>query len=83
MEDKNMANRIELKEQDLEKIVGGSYNFYYEDDGQMWCKVDGVGKYQCSADAMARLTKLKLEHKGEGLKAYDYVQMLIQEGKFW
>lgn len=50
MEDKNMA-REELREQDIEQVVGGAFRFYTNDAGQFKCKVDDVGTFYAKMDA--------------------------------
>jgi len=83
MEDKNMA-RIELNEQNLEDVVGGAFNFYYDpnNNGARSCYVDNVGNFTCTAEARDRLTALKLEHKKDHWSAQQYVNVLVNEGYF-
>lgn len=50
MEDKDMA-RVELKEERLDEVVGGAFNYYTNKAGQKKCVVDGVGTYYCSETA--------------------------------
>lgn len=80
-EDMDMA-RVELNEKDIEDVVGGAYNFYYDQDGAKRCDVDGFGDYKCTADARDKLTALKLQHKGEGWTTAMYVQAMLDMGKF-
>lgn len=82
MEDNNMAREL-LNEQNLEDIVGGAYNFYYDENGVKCCQVDGVGTYQCTADAQDKLIFYKLQYKGQGLTAQDYVNLMINAGCFF
>lgn len=78
-----MTDRVELNELDVEDIVGGSYNFYYDAQGARRCDVDNVGDFACDAEARDRLTALKLLHRGQGWTAQMYVDQLINEGHFW
>ena len=50
MEDKNMA-RVELKEAEVEQIVGGAFNFYKNSAGLDKVYVDGYGAYFCTPNA--------------------------------
>lgn len=78
-----MANRKELNSQDLEMIVGGAFNWYYDEDGARHCSVDGVGDYKVTSSAKDRYTALKLQHKHDGWHASDYVDVLVSEGYFY
>ncbi len=78
-----MTKRVELKEQDLENVVGGAFNFYYDANGAKRCDVDNVGDYACSADARDRLTALKIQHRADRWSAAQYTEALINEGYFW
>ena len=82
MEDKEMT-RVELNEQDMEKIVGGAFNWYYDRQGAARCRVDGVGEYYVTSSAKDRYAALKLEHKLDGWKGADYVAVLTAEGYFY
>ena len=75
--------RKELKEQDIEKVVGGAFNWYYDRDGAARCRVDGVGDYNVTHTAKDRYAALKLEHKLDGWKGADYVAVLVDEGYFY
>lgn len=81
MEDKDMA-RIELNEQNLEDVVGGAFNWFYDKEGSYRCRVDGVGEFTVTATAKDRYHALKLEHKLDGWKGADYAAVLVQEGVF-
>ncbi len=76
-------SRVELNEQNLEDVIGGAYHFYYDEAGVKCCKVDGIGIFKCTAEAQDKLYYFKLMHKGEGLKAADYVQMMLECGCFF
>ena len=79
-----MANdRIQLSEEDIENVVGGAFNFFYNDQGAYACYVDGVGRFECNSQARDRLTALKLQHKKDRWTAQQYVDVLIAEGVFW
>lgn len=47
--------RVEIKEQDLNNVVGGSFN-YIERGGQTICVVDGIGAYYASANAFGKIS---------------------------
>ena len=78
-----MADRIQLNEQEMDDVVGGAYNFYYDAQGAKRCDVDNVGDYRCDSEARDRLTALKLLHRGQGWTAQMYVDELVKEGHFW
>lgn len=82
MEDKDMT-RVELKEHDIEQVVGGAFNWYYDSQGAKHCKVDGVGTYNVTATAQDRWLALMLEHKLDGWTAADFVNVLVSEGQFF
>ena len=74
--------RVELKEDNLDNVVGGAFNWYSEDDGSKFCHVDGVGTYKVTASAQSRWMILMLQHKLDGWTAADFVNVLVSEGYF-
>ena len=77
-----MADRIELKEENLEDVVGGNFNWWRASDGTRMCQVTGLGRYTCTADAKDTFAWLKAKHKGEGWTEQDYVNALLASGDF-
>lgn len=81
-EDMNME-RIELKEENLEEVVGGNFNWYKErGTSKPMCYVTGIGEYYVSSSAKSRYNALKLEHKADGWTEQQYVSALLGEGQF-
>lgn len=78
----NMA-RVELNEKQIEEVVGGAFNFYYDQQGAKGCFVDGVGNFYCNAEARDKLTLLKMQHKKDKWTAAQYVAELLAGGYFW
>lgn len=74
--------RMELNEENLANVVGGAFNWYSEDDGSSYCKVDGVGTYKVTPSAQSRWMMLMLQHKLDGWTAADFVDVLVSEGYF-
>lgn len=74
--------RIELNEQNLEDVVGGAFNWFYNPQGSYICSVDGVGVYDVTPAAKDRYKALKLEHKLDKWSAQQYVNALLSEGYF-
>ena len=77
-----MSKRIQLNDQDVEKVVGGAFNWYYDEQGARYCWVDGVGDFSVILEAKDRYAALKLAHKLDGWTAQMYVDVLVQEGYF-
>lgn len=76
-------DRIELNEQELDDIVGGSFNWYNERGTTLKrCRVTGVGTFYVTSTAKARYNVLMLEHKGEGWTEQDVANKLLAEGEF-
>lgn len=76
-----MEKRVELNEMDLENVVGGSFNYHYNEDGSMYCQVDGAGTYDCSSDAKDKISVYILTHKGCTLD--DVIDYAFSNGLFW
>lgn len=75
--------RVELNDKQVDEVVGGSFNWWREEDGTRKCYVTGTGgTYICTADAKDTFAWLKAEHRGEGWTEAQYVQALIQAGDF-
>ena len=75
--------RVELNEENVENVVGGAFNFYYDAQGVKSCFVDGVGDFSCTVEATDRLSALKLQHKRDRWTAQQYVDVLVDEGLFF
>ena len=72
-----------LNFEEVEKVVGGSFNWWREEDGTRMCYVTGTGgTYVCTSEAKDTFAWLKAEHRGEGWTESDYVQALIDCGDF-
>ena len=78
-----MTERVELTGKNLEEVVGGAFNWYYDKQGASFCWVDGVGNFQVTATAKDRYNALKLEHKLDGWSAADYANALVAENLFF
>ena len=74
--------RVELKEQEVEQVVGGHFNWYREDDGTRMCYVTDIGHFVATAEAKDTFAWLKMEHRGQGWTDGDYVNALISAGVF-
>lgn len=82
MENKNTA-RVELDEHNLEKIVGGNFNWYKERGTYLrMCRVTGIGDFYVKDSAKSRYNDLMLEHKNDNWSEQDYVNTLLAEGEF-
>lgn len=46
-----MSNRVEMTDYEVEKVVGGAFNFYTNSAGKSKVYIDGYGSYFCTADA--------------------------------
>lgn len=77
-----MAERIQLNEMEMEKVIGGAFNFYTNSKGQEKCVVDGVGTYYVSSNAFDWIVS---RTAGEG--GNDPASMIVDEaiaaGYFW
>ena len=76
-----MADRVELNAENLESIVGGAFNYYYNDDGTMTCHVDNVGTYNCSSSAKDMISVYILQHDTCTLD--EVVNYAVSQGLFW
>lgn len=77
-----MAREI-INDNLADDVVGGSFNWWREDDGTRKCLVTGTGgTYICTADAKDTFAWLKAEHRGEGWTEAMYVDELIRRGDF-
>ena len=82
MEEKNMAERVELNGQEMEDVVGGHFYWWRADDGTRMCQVTGLGRYVCTADAKDTYAWLKAEHKNDNWSEAKYVDALLASGDF-
>ena len=80
MEDKDMT-RVELREQDLEQVAGGNFNWWMEGTTRK-CYVNDIGYFVCTDTAKDTFAWLKAEHRGEGWTEQDYVNALLEKGEF-
>lgn len=80
-----MANRVELKDAELESVVGGRfiYNTYKNADGStyMKCKVTDCGTYFCSDNAKRQVSLYFMEHPEAS--AQDGIDYALEIGVFW
>lgn len=80
-----MANRVELKETELESVVGGRfiYNTYKNADGSeyMKCNVTDCGTYFCSDNAKRKISLYFMDHPEAS--AQDGVDYALDIGVFW
>ena len=74
-------DRIQLNDEQVEDIVGGNFNWVTM-NGQILCKVDGVGKYYATDTAKNTFAWLKMEHRYDGWTDADYVNELVSKGEF-
>ena len=74
-----MANRVELKDADIEKVVGGAFNFYTKGDNEK-CYVDGLGTYYVSDGAFEWVVN---RTAGSDVSSAQVVKEAISLGYFW
>lgn len=79
-EDINMANRIELNEQDIGNVVGGAFTYKYDKQGNYKCKVDGGAVYYAREGAREAITKY--DYSSDSLTSQDLVNWALQNGWF-
>lgn len=73
-----MAERLELNDIELEKVVGGKFTYYEDDDGQYKCNVDNVGVFKATYNAKRTITQLYLNNKDKS--PAELVEMAIAAG---
>ena len=76
-----MTNRVELKETEMEEVVGGHFNWATKDN-VVYCRVDGVGMFRCTNNAKNAFAWLKVEHREDGWSDADYANALVSAGEF-
>lgn len=76
-----MSNRVELKDEILENVVGGAFNYYTNADGSMNCRVDGAGTYNCSENAKRKISLYIMNNASCTLD--DIVNYALSNGYFW
>ena len=76
-----MTNRTELKEQDLENVIGGAFHYNTYDDGTMTCRVDDVDTFYCTANAESMISTYIVTHKGCTLD--DVINYALLNKYFW
>jgi len=77
-----MAERVQLKDQDLEDVVGGAFVFYTSrDTGEQLCYVEGIGVYR-PTDSMSKrnisIMCARLENNGKSQQ--ELFQMAVDAG---
>ncbi len=75
-----MAERVELKPEEMDKVVGGAFN-YFEEDGQYYCLIDDVGLFKAKYSAKRQITQLILNNRGASLQ--EIVDLAIADGEIW
>ena len=78
MEDKRMA-REELKEERLNEIVGGAFNYYTNSKGQARCYVDDIGTYYVTDTAFENVAAYASD---VSLSAQEVVDWALENGYF-
>ena len=73
--------RMELNEQDLEGIVGGAFNFWYNSKDEYVCKVDNVGSFYAKEGAKRAITLYDAHNPGLGDAAL--TQWALDNGWLW
>ena len=76
-----MSDRKQLNEESLEEIVGGSFTFYTDQQGNPRCYVDNYGKYNTSADGFFKY--IDMRNAQPGLTENEYVQIALNTGLIW
>lgn len=76
-----MANRVELKEEFLDDIVGGAFHYNTMSDGSMTCRVDGAGLFHCSENAKRKISLYIMNN--EDCTLNDVVNYALSNGYFW
>lgn len=75
-----MAKRVELNEMEVEKVVGGSFNFFTR-NGNNLCYVDDMNcTYYCTADAFQWVAE---QTSDPSVSYEEVVELALAEGKFW
>lgn len=72
--------RVELKEGNMEQIVGGRMKFYSK-DGENYVDVIGVGTYHTSADGILKC--MNVRNANPGLSDEKYLEMFLDQGIVW
>lgn len=76
-----MADRVELKAEEMEKVVGGAFNYFEDENGEYRCLIDDVGLYHAKYTAKRAITKLILNNRGASVT--EIVQLAIDAGELW
>ena len=76
-----MAERTQISENQAEEIVGGAFNFYPTKDGSWKCYVDGVGKFNSTADGLNQYINIWKDNKEASLD--ELVELCKQAGVIW
>ena len=75
-----MSKRIQLNNDEIEKIVGGAFNFYTSASGQPKCYIDDIGSYNCSGSAFSWFVE---RSAGSSDSAQTILNEGISLGYFW
>lgn len=73
--------RVELNDQNLEGVVGGTFHFKYNSKGQYVCKVDGVGSYYADETAMYKINMHNI-NAGGGMSDQELVNWAVSQNLF-
>ena len=78
-----MANRVELKDSDLENVAGGAWNYYDSDGNGTFdkVKIDGVGTYNCNDSTKSKVIGLILNNPS--LSASEIADLALSKGYIW
>lgn len=80
-----MANRVELKEQELDSVIGGAfvYNTHTNADGSeyMTCRVNEGNTYYCSENAKRKISLYIMNN--DNVTVQDVVDYALETGVFW
>ncbi len=71
--------RVQLNDNQLEQVSGGAFNFYKKDD-QNQCYVDGMGTFNCSADASNWVLQRMAT---TGAPVSTVIAEAVEKGLFW
>ena len=76
-----MAERFQLNEQDLEMGIGGAFNYWEDENGNMQCSIDNAGEYHAKDNAKDKISKYIITQKPTSLQ--QVVDWAVSEGYLW